>query len=187
VFVRADSVGLVGTELADRVNADGALLTLLEEIRGCAAELYGFVADRAEALSQSPNLPKIALVAAPLDYTASTGQQVTAADIDVLGRGLAAQRLHQAFAVTGAICVGAAARVPGTIVSEVCSPAVDPLTVRIGHPAGIFGLEVRVEERDHRLVLSRAALERTARRIMDGYVYVPPTKVAARAVAVSAR
>jgi methylitaconate Delta-isomerase len=50
VFVRAESVGLVGTELAERVNSDPELLTLLENIRGSAAKLYGFVDDPAEAM-----------------------------------------------------------------------------------------------------------------------------------------
>ena len=53
--------------------------------------------------------------------------------------------------------------------------------VRIGHPAGIFTLEMRVEERDGQLTLTRSALARTARMIMDGYVYVPRSKVPALA------
>jgi 2-methylaconitate cis-trans-isomerase PrpF len=63
------------------------------------------------------------------------------------------------------------------VVNEVCTAPADQLTVRIGHPAGIFSLEMRVEEQKGELVLTRAALERTARRIMDGFVYVPRNKV----------
>jgi len=181
VFVRAEELGLEGTELADQVNADQALLDHLEAIRGAAAELYGFVAHRAEALARSPNLPKIAFVARPKDYTASTGRHITAQEIDLLGRGLSGQKLHKAFAVTGAICTGAAARIPGTVVNEVCTAPPEQLPVRIGHPAGVFTIEIRVEERGGELVLTRAALERTARRIMDGYVYVPRSKVPALA------
>jgi 2-methylaconitate cis-trans-isomerase PrpF len=47
---------------------------------------------------------------------------------------------------------------------------------------------MRVEERDGQLTLTRSALARTARMIMDGYVYVPRSKVPALArVAVGAR
>jgi 2-methylaconitate cis-trans-isomerase PrpF len=177
VFLRAEELGLDGTELVDRVNTDRALLDRIEAIRGAAAELYGFVADRKDALKLSPNLPKIAFVAPPKDYQTASGRVIRADDVDLLGRGFSAQILHKAYAVTGAICTGAAAKVPGTVVNEVCTAPPDQLTVRIGHPAGIFSLEMRVEERNGELVLTRAALERTARRIMDGFVYVPRSKV----------
>ncbi len=177
VFLRAEELGLDGTELVERVNTDRALLDRLEAIRGAAAELYGFVDDRKDALKLSPNLPKIAFVAPPKDYKTAGGRLIRADEIDLLGRGLSAQILHKAYAVTGAICTGAASKVPGTVVNEVCSAPADQLTVRIGHPAGIFALEMRVEERNGELVLTRAALERTARRIMDGFVYVPRSKV----------
>jgi 2-methylaconitate cis-trans-isomerase PrpF len=156
VFVRAEELGLEGTESVARVNGDQALLDHLEAIRGAAAELYGFVADRRHALAKSPNLPKIAFVARPKDYVATNGREIKASEIDVLGRGLSGQILHKAFAVTGAICTAAAARVPGSIVNEVFAgdPAQD--LVRIGHPAGIFTLEMRVEERDGQLRLRAA-------------------------------
>ena len=177
VFLRAEELGLDGTELVDRVNNDRALLDKIESIRGAAAELYGFVADRKDALRLSPNLPKIAFVAPPKEYRTASGRVIRADEIDLLGRGFSAQILHKAYAVTGAICTGAASKAPGTVVNEVCSAPADQLTVRIGHPAGIFSLEMRVEEQNGELVLTRAALERTARRIMDGFVYVPRNKV----------
>jgi 2-methylaconitate cis-trans-isomerase PrpF len=181
VFVRAEELGLEGTESAQRVNGDRALLDHLEAIRGAAAELYGFVADRAEALIKSPNLPKIAFVARPKDYVAAGGRAVAAAEIDVLARGLSGQILHKAFAVTGAICTGAAARTPGTIVHEVFTAPPEQSMIRIGHPAGVLTVEMKVEERDGALVLTRAAFARTARPIMDGYVYVSRAKVPALA------
>jgi 2-methylaconitate cis-trans-isomerase PrpF len=183
VFLRAEELGLEGTELVERVNTDRALLDRLEAIRGQAAVLYGFVEDARDALKLSPNLPKIAFVAPPRDYKTASGRLIQAGEIDLLGRGLSGQILHKAYAVTGAICTGAASKVPGTVVNEVCSAPADQLTVRIGHPAGIFSLEMRVEERAGELVLTRAALERTARRIMDGFVYVPRSKVPALAAA----
>jgi methylitaconate Delta-isomerase len=188
VFVRASELGLEGTESAERVNGDGALLDHLEAIRGAAAERYGFVADRADALARSPNLPKIAFVAPPKDYVAAGGRQVAASEIDVLARGLSGQILHKAFAVTGAICTGAAARTPGSIVNEVFTAPPEQRSIRIGHPAGVLVVEMQVEGRDGDLVLTRAAFARTARPIMDGYVYVARSKVPALAgAAVGAR
>jgi 2-methylaconitate cis-trans-isomerase PrpF len=43
--------------------------------------------------------------------------------------------------------------------------------VRIGHPAGVIDTETRVELSGNNYVVRRATLGRTARRIMEGYVY----------------
>ena len=49
-------------------------------------------------------------------------------------------------------------------------------TVRIGHPAGVIETETRVEKNGAgEYVVRRATLGRTARRIMEGYVFVPDT------------
>ena len=187
VFLRAEELELDGTESVERINGDRALLEHLEAIRGAAAEMYGFVADRRQALARSPNLPKIAYVARPKDYVTGSGRLIEATDIDILGRGLSGQILHKAFAVTGAICTGAAARTPGTIVSEVFTAPPEQRSIRIGHPAGILTVEMQVEPRGDELVLTRAAFQRTARPIMDGFVYVPRSKVPALSLATAGR
>ena len=179
VFLRAEDLGLEGTESASRVNGDRALLDYVERIRGHAAVLYGFVAAPERALADSPHWPKIAYVAPPRDFTTAAGRAIQADEIDLLGRGFSGQILHKAYAVTGALATAAAAHVPGSIVHEVCRREPGRPTVRIGHPAGILTLEAAVTERDGELVVTRAALERTARRIMDGFVYVPLSKVPA--------
>jgi methylitaconate Delta-isomerase len=187
VFLRAEELGLDGTESVERINDDRGLLAHLEAIRGVAAEMYGFVSDHREALARSPNLPKIAYVAAPKDYVTGSGRWIAADDVDLLGRGLSGQILHKAYAVTGAICTGAAARTPGTVVNEVFRAPADQRGIRIGHPAGILTVEMQVEPRGDELMLTRAAFERTARPIMDGYVYVPRSKVPALGLAGASR
>jgi hypothetical protein len=181
VFLRAEDLGLDGTESVARVNGDRELLDYLERIRGHAAVLYGFVQDPARSLADSPNWPKIAYVAAPRTYTTASGRTIGSDEIDLCGRGLSAQILHKAYAVTGALATAAAARVPGSIVHTVCATSPGRQTVRIGHPAGILTLEAGVAERGGEVVITRAALERTARRIMDGYVYVSRARVPALA------
>ena len=87
------------------------------------------------------------------------------------------QKAHKAYAVTGAIVTAAAAKIPGTVVNDVYRPQPGSDLVRIGHTSGRLTLEIVVEPRGDGLFLRRAALERTARRIMDGYVYVPKSKI----------
>lgn len=87
------------------------------------------------------------------------------------------QKAHKAYAVTGSIATAAAAKIPGTVVNEVYQPQAGSNLVRIGHSSGRLTLEVFIEPRGDGYVLRRAALQRTARRIMDGYVYVPKSKM----------
>ena len=87
----------------------------------------------------------------------------------------ALQKLHKAYAVTGAVCLGAAAKIEGTIVNEIFRQIQpnNPPAVRIGHPSGTIRVEMEIEKKEGRLRLTKAALARTARLLMDGQVYVP--------------
>jgi 2-methylaconitate cis-trans-isomerase PrpF len=48
----------------------------------------------------------------------------------------------------------------------------NPPAVRIGHPTGTIQVEIEIENIDGNLELTKAALARTARLLMDGNVYV---------------
>ena len=87
----------------------------------------------------------------------------------------ALQKLHKAYAVTGAVCLGAAAKIEGTIVNEIYRRAqpFNPPAVRIGHPTGTIQVEMEVEKSNSHIRLTKSALARTARLLMDGFVYVP--------------
>jgi 2-methylaconitate cis-trans-isomerase PrpF len=109
-----------------------------------------------------------------MSYQAPRGK-VEASEIDVIARMTALQKLHKAYAVTGAVCLGAAAKIDGTIVNEIYRKVQpdNPPAVRIGHPSGTIQVEIETAKRNGDPVLSKAALVRTARLLMDGYVYVP--------------
>jgi len=77
-------------------------------------------------------------------------------------------RLHEAFAATGAACTAIAAHIPGTVVHEVSRHDGDGI-VRIGHPTGVFPVRVAISADGS---IQEASYSRTARRIMDGTVYV---------------
>ncbi len=174
VFLRAESMGLKGTETPKEIDTAPGLLTKIENIRGTAAELIGLVDDRREAVAKTPYTPFIAMISKSADYVDhTTGKTVKGKDVDFVSRLLFMQVMHKAYPVTGTVCTGAAARIPGTIVNEALSKeAENRLDIRIGHPAGIIPVEVSVEGKGTNTRLTRAALTRTARRIMDGYVYV---------------
>lgn len=179
VFVRAEELGLRGTELASEIDANPDLLDELEKIRSAGAEILGFVQDRRDGTRLSPTVPKMAIVSEPQEYRSSKGEVIAAESIDLTARIMSMQKAHKAYAVTGAIVTAAAARIPGTVVNRLARQAGQDGLVRIGHSSGRLTLQIVVEERPEGYYLARAALERTARRIMDGYVYVPKSKTSA--------
>jgi 2-methylaconitate cis-trans-isomerase PrpF len=172
VFVRAKDLGLRGNENMDEFGNNEVALRKCEEIRSVVAEIMG-IAKREEATKKSPGVPKIAVVAPSAPYSTPKGQ-VEASQIDVVARMTALQKLHKAYAVTGAVCLGAAAKIEGTIVNEIYRKAQpdNPPAVRIGHPTGTLQVEIEIDNQNGSMELTKAALARTARLLMDGQVYV---------------
>ena len=79
---------------------------------------------------------------------------------------------HRAFALTAAMCLAVAARVPGSVVHE-ASRAAEGADVRLGHPSGVLPVAAVVTRRDGDLVADGVTVYRTARRLMEGFVRVP--------------
>lgn len=174
VFVRARDLGLTGTELPGRVDSDAELLARIEAIRAAAAVRIGLATDPADATRNSPAVPKIAFVAPAADYAMTSGVKMAAGEIDFLARIMSMGRLHAAYAITGAVCTAGAAKIEGTVVQEMVSPAraASP-EVRFGHPGGSVAVKVTMEAGAAEPAYVVATVYRTARRIMDGHVYVP--------------
>lgn len=166
VFVAADRLGLTGTEQPAAIDNNPDLLATLERVREAAAGLLGF-GDVPEAL-------RVAFVAAPVAYQATDGATVEQTSVDLCARIISLGRAHHAYTMTGAICTAVAALVPGTVVAEVTRDlGLTLATVRIGHAAGTIAIGVMMESSAEGLVPATVTTFRTARRIMDGRVYVP--------------
>jgi len=179
VFVRAADLGLTNTESVDEWSAHPTALAKMEQVRCIAAEVLGIARDRRTASVDSPGVPKIALVAPPRPFTALSGARVAAGDVHLLVRMTSLQKPHKAFATTGGVCLAVASRIPGTVVHEAVPPAVrDAETLQIGHPSGVMPVDVLVERGEAGFAVRRAALGRTARRLMDGSAYIPASLLA---------
>lgn len=173
VFVNSESIGLKGTELPEKVDSDHKLLDKLELIRGTAAELVGLVKDRSRSKVENPNHPLLAFVSPPASYMTYSGTRVDSKDIDFVSRMMFMQIMHKTYAGSGAICTGIASRIEGTIVHEVLrKETLGQNKVRIGHPGGVMEVESEIEKMGSAFSVKRAAMARTARRIMEGFVYV---------------
>ncbi|MEQ8194272.1 MAG: PrpF domain-containing protein [Rhodospirillales bacterium] len=175
VFVRAKDLGLTGAETAARIDADKNLTDTLERIRSHGAAVMGMIDDPARGREESPATPLIGMIAPPSDYeNVIGGNTIKAEACDFLSRLMFMQQMHKTYAATSTVCTGVASRLPGTVVHEACRPeTLGGLTVRIGHPAGVIETETRVELIGNDFAVKRATLGRTARRIMEGTVYLP--------------
>jgi len=173
VFIRAHDVGLVGTETAAEIDATRDLRDVLERIRGAAAYRMKMVSDPLRSKQESPATPILGMVSPPADYRNDIGGgTVKAENVDLVSRLMFMQQMHKTYAGTSTVCTGVASRIPGTIVHAMTDPGtLDSDVVRIGHPAGVINTQTRVELSGNDYVVRRATLGRTARRIMEGYVY----------------
>ena len=179
VFARAADLGLTNTESVDEWAAHPTALTLMEEIRCATAEMLGIARDRRTATTTGPGVPKIALVAPPRAFTSLSGKPVAAEGVHLLARMTSLQKPHKAFAITGGVCLAVASRIPGTIpFTAVPAPLRGADTLLIGHPSGVMPVEVSVEVSDSSVAVHRAAIGRTARRLMEGFTFVPPSLLA---------
>jgi 2-methylaconitate cis-trans-isomerase PrpF len=173
VFVRAEDIGLSGTEMPDRVDSDNEVLGKLELIRGAGGELAGIIGDRYQSKHENPNHPHLAIVSAPQPYSTYAGTSVSSEQVDIVSRMMFMQVMHKTYAGSGAICAGVAAKIEGTIPYELARDAARKEEVfRIGHPGGIMSVESQVHKEGEAYKIQRAAMGRTARKIMDGYVYL---------------
>lgn len=173
VLVRAEAIGLAGTEI-DEIDAGADIKTTLELIRCKAAVMTGLAASEEEATQRSQAVPKIAFVAAPRTYTATGGQTVAAEEIDITARIMSMGTLHRSYAVSGGVSTAGAAMIPGTVAYDlVAGEARRKGRLNIGHPGGIIDVGAVVAQDGEGWVYREAVIGRTARRLMEGCVLVP--------------
>jgi 2-methylaconitate cis-trans-isomerase PrpF len=155
VLFKASDLGLKGDENEAFFKKEKALMQKLEAIRLEAGKRAG-LGDVKDSV-----IPKIGIL--------SKAQNP---ENNIQSRYLTPHTLHPSHAVTGAICVGTALKLKGTVASEVGQEngKLNEI-VLIEHPAGIIEVNIEMEKKGDMLLLKKAGTLRTARKIMDGYVY----------------
>lgn len=167
VFIKASDLGIKGSELTE-LNQNKDVMEHIERIRGMAAVKCGFVENWEDARTKSTSAPKVSIVSAPQDYINMDGNEVKADTMDLCCRAISVGALHKAYPMTVAVGTGAAARISGTIVNEIVNPALDQDIIRLGHASGVTEVDVKMDGEK----VIKGGVTRTARRIMDGWVYV---------------
>ena len=171
IFLNADAIGYNGAELQDDINGDPKALAMFETIRAHGALRMGLVKHVDEAAKRQ-HTPKVAFVARPRDYVASSGRKVAAGDVDLLVRALSMGKLHHAMMGTAAVAIGTAAAIPGTLVNLAAGGG-ERDAVRFGHPSGTLRVGAAASQVNGEWIVTKAVMSRSARVLMEGWVRVP--------------
>ncbi|VVO82188.1 2-methylaconitate cis-trans isomerase PrpF [Pseudomonas fluorescens] len=171
IFVNAEDIGYTGTELQGAINGDPKALLMFETIRAYGALRMGLIANLEEAAKRQ-HTPKVAFVAKPADYVASSGKAIAAGDVDLLVRALSMGKLHHAMMGTAAVAIGTAAAISGTLVN-LAAGGIERNAVRFGHPSGTLRVGAEATLENGEWVVKKAIMSRSARVLMEGYVRVP--------------
>jgi len=170
VYLKAEELGLNGTELPTEIENMPHVLALMEELRSEAAELSGIVKNKKDATSKSPAFPKVGFITKSKDYVNPEGKLIKAEEIDLVARLGSMQKMHRAYMIGGAVSTGAAAKIPGTIIWDVLNEeAKNNALLAIGQPYGPMEIEITSEGSN----ISKVSVDRTARVLMDGLAYIP--------------
>jgi 4-oxalomesaconate tautomerase len=152
VVMKAADVGITGYEDRDWLDANTELKAQIEAIR----LIVGPMMNLGDVKEKS--VPKMMLVAPPRN-----GGAVTV-------RSFIPHRAHATIGVLGAVSVATACLIPGSPAAEVAQIPDGPRkTLSVEHPTGEMSC---VLETDAAGDVRSAALLRTARKLMDGILYV---------------
>ncbi|RKS28802.1 2-methylaconitate cis-trans isomerase [Pseudomonas sp. WPR_5_2] len=171
IFVNAQDIGYTGTELQGAINGDPKALLMFETIRAYGALRMGLISNIDEAAKRQ-HTPKVAFVAKPADYVASSGKAIAAGDVDLLVRALSMGKLHHAMMGTAAVAIGTAAAISGTLVN-LAAGGVERNAVRFGHPSGTLRVGAEASQVNGEWTVNKAIMSRSARVLMEGFVRVP--------------
>lgn len=171
IFVNAADIGYTGTELQKDINSDAEALARFETMRAYGAVKMGLISDISEAAARQ-HTPKIAFVAPPVDYVASSGKQIKAEAVDVLVRALSMGKLHHAMMGTASVAIATAAAVPGTLVNLAAGGG-ERESVTFGHPSGSLRVGASAKLVNGEWTATKAVMSRSARVLMEGWVRVP--------------
>ena len=169
-FLDARDLGLTGSESPDAIEADPARMALLDALRRQAGVMMGLAATPEKV---GLALPKIAVVAAPAAYRALDGAAFGADTHDIAVRMISMERAHRAVPLTGAMCLGVASRIPGSVPHQLAGPPARADETRVANPSGILSVGAEMREAAAGWHAESAVVYRNARRLMQGAVAVP--------------
>ncbi len=173
IYLSGADLGLAGGESHQEVAGNQTVIDELNLIRDRMAVAAGMAQDEQDAHRNRPNVPKIAVIAPPQDYMTTAGEPIRKDETDILIKAVSMWKLHRTCPASGLYNLASIALMEGTVANRIAgfAPGTREKMVRIGHPEGIVEVMVRLSA-DGTCVES-VGMERTARRIMKGELFIP--------------
>ncbi|MDP4796019.1 MAG: PrpF family protein [Rhodospirillales bacterium] len=169
VFVAATRFGKTATESVADLEADKKFMADLDAVRRTAAVVMGLAETPETAMLGNP---KIGIVGKAAASSTLAGTQIAAEDTDLCARILSMEQVHRVLPLTGAMCLGVACRIPGSVPNMICRE--QPGDLRLSNPSGVIPVDAKVTvESDGTVVANSCTVYRTARPLMMGQVLVP--------------
>ena len=152
VVMRADDMGITGTEIREELDAHEGLKMKLESIRLQAGPMMN-LGDVTEK-----SVPKMTMVSEP-----KSGGIIST-------RTFTPHRCHASIGVLGAVSVASAAALEGSPAYDLANiPDGKTKTMAVEHPIGEMTVVMEMAANGN---IESAAILRTARKLMDGTVFV---------------
>ena len=152
----AKDFGVSGYETAAELDANKVLLKKMEAIRLEAGQRMG-LGDVTKSVT-----PKFGLLAPAKDGGSACV------------RYFMPWKCHPTLAVTGSQCLASCLLAPGTIANGLFKfPQKAPISLKLEHPMGMMDVAIDYETIDGNFHVKSAGLQRTARKLATGEVYIP--------------
>lgn len=174
IFLAGENFGLTGTEQQIEVANNQPIIDELNLIRDKMAVAAGMAINEQDAHDHKPNAPKIAIIAPAQDYRTTSGTLIKKESVDILIKAVSMGKLHRTCPASGLYNLAAVALLENTVANKITGipPGTKEKMVRIGHPDGI--VEVKVKLNENGTAIESVGMERTARRIVKGHLFIPP-------------
>jgi len=157
VCLSASDFGITGYETPAEIEANDELRARVEAIRLEVGHMMnlGDVSNK--------TVPKMSLLAPAKD-----GGLVST-------RTFIPHRVHESIGVLGAVSVATACMLPGSVANAIAGldNVGSSLEVEVEHPTGFFTVQMEVDNSSGTPIVTKSALLRTARMLMQGSVFVP--------------
>lgn len=165
IYLSSQALGLKGNESVAEISNNERTMQLIEKIRRHYSMRCGLTKSMEEAASYQ-SIPKVALIAPPMDYDTPSGVRVTSDEIDITARMLSMGKVHRTFAGSGLYNLAGTSLTEGTLPNSMIEKH-SGTALRIGHPEGVIKVEASVTDK----AVHSVRLQRTARLIMRGEVF----------------
>ena len=170
VVVAIDRFGLSGAEQVDELEANKELMMLLDRLRRACGVLMGLASSPKDVPLGNP---RIALVAPLTPYKTLADQSIQQGDAHLSTRITSMGQIHRVMPLTGAMCLGVACRIKGSVANKLAGDTTGDLL--FANPSGVLPVDANVVFENEEWVAKSVTVYRTARALMEGNVLIPNT------------